>query len=212
MMTNTTTNDEERLAAAATLAGLNHSNHNNGNVKNLVALSSLRGLGTNSTRENTSSEQKPPISVVVTNNNNNQEKKKSKKRHVEETFHYPVEPVTVQIIKKPRTIMNHSYRDFSKVPADCKDEIPDDIANMTFPQKVHHILSQPEYSDFVSWMPHGRSFKTHLPKVFEQTVCKKYFGHCRYSSFLRQLANYGFKHITQGKDRNCYYHEVSFKL
>lgn len=133
--------------------------------------------------------------------------KKGKKG--KESFKFPVEPRVIQVIKKPRTYMNHSYRDFSSLPCQVGDEFPKEISEMTFPQKVHHILSQPEHSKFISWQPHGRAFRISIPKMFETTVCHKYFQHSRYSSFLRQLSNYGFKHMTQGLDRNCYYHEVN---
>ncbi|CAB9510156.1 shock factor protein HSF8 [Seminavis robusta] len=124
---------------------------------------------------------------------------------------FPVEPRVIQVIKKPRTIMNHSYRDFSCVPPEAGEVVPTDINQMTFPQKVHHILSQPENSKFISWMPHGRAFRISIPKLFESKVCAKYFGHTRYSSFLRQLSNHSFKHLTQGTDRNCYYHEFMLR-
>mmetsp|Transcript_17213 Transcript_17213/g.39913 ORF Transcript_17213/g.39913 Transcript_17213/m.39913 type:complete len:190 (+) Transcript_17213:11-580(+) len=132
----------------------------------------------------------------------------SGRRRAKEEFNFPVEPRTIVVIKKPRTVMNHSYRDFSIVPPDVKDDQPQEIKNMTFSQKVHHILSTEGYKDYVSWMSHGRAFKVHIPKIFEEQICSRYFGHSRYSSFLRLLNNYGFKHITQGRDRNCYYHEV----
>ena len=76
---------------------------------------------------------------------------------------------------------------------------------MSFSQKVHHILSNPEYEQWISWMPHGRAFKVHVPVVFESKILPQYFGHKRHSSFLRELDNYGFKHITRGPDRNCKY-------
>jgi len=47
--------------------------------------------------------------------------------------------------------------------------------------------------------------------MFETRVCQKYFGHSRYSSFLRQLSNHSVKHITQGNDRNAYYHEFMLR-
>eukprot|EP00542_Grammatophora_oceanica_P016705 CAMPEP_0194033434 /NCGR_PEP_ID=MMETSP0009_2-20130614/6133_1 /TAXON_ID=210454 /ORGANISM="Grammatophora oceanica, Strain CCMP 410" /LENGTH=414 /DNA_ID=CAMNT_0038674129 /DNA_START=103 /DNA_END=1348 /DNA_ORIENTATION=+ len=125
-----------------------------------------------------------------------------------EDHKYPVEPRTIVVIKKPRTIMNHSYRDFSIVPAELDWEPPTSLEEMTFSQKVHDILSKEEYAPYVGWMPHGRSFKIFIPKIFEEQICGVYFGHSRYSSFLRLLNNYGFKHITQGSDRNCYYHEA----
>lgn len=111
---------------------------------------------------------------------------------------FPVEPRVIQIVNKPKSYMNHSYRDFSMVPAEIGYVRPTKIEDMTFAQKVHHILSQPEYQKWITWLPHGRAFKILVPKLLEQSKCLlKYFGHNRYSSFLRQLNNFGFKHISQ---------------
>ena len=100
--------------------------------------------------------------------------------------------------------MNHSYRDYSKLGAPLNYiGLPLDIDSMSFSQKVHHMLSKPGYEHCISWMPHGRAFKIHRPIDFEREVCPAYFGHGRYSSFLRSLNNYGFKHISKGPDRNC---------
>jgi HSF-type DNA-binding len=101
---------------------------------------------------------------------------------------FPVEPTVISIVHKPREYMNHSYRDFSNVPAEIGYEHPTDIRDMTFSQKVHDILSQPEYKAWINWHPHGRSFKIFVPMYFERNVCDKYFGHKRYSSFLRQVS------------------------
>lgn len=143
-----------------------------------------------------------------------------------------VQPLAIQLIKAPRGTMNHTYSDFSKCPAVEGYENTNKIEDMTFSQKVHHILSSPEqYDKWISWMPHGRAFKIHVspqipdfkyriqwylltiassskhlsqvPTMFETHICPKYFGHKRYSSFLRALNNYGYKHISRGTDRNC---------
>lgn len=126
-----------------------------------------------------------------------------RRRETEPVF--PVAPVTIQTVVVPRGTMNHGYRDFSLVPpTEGYTGPPSNIDRMTFSQKIHHILSNAEqYEGCISWMPHGRAFKVHVPKVFETDVCPKYFGHGRYSSFLRDLNKYGFKHISKGTDRNC---------
>ena len=139
-----------------------------------------------------------------------QETKKKGGRKKKVAHKFPVEPRVIQVIKKPKSHANHSYRDFSSVPPEIDHVEPTNIQDMTFSQKVHHMLSQKEYQNWISWMPHGRSFKILVPKRLEQAgVLQKYFGHSRFSSFLRQLNNFGFKHITKGPDRNTYYHEVS---
>ena len=129
---------------------------------------------------------------------------------------YPVDPVVIQHIDKPRTYVNHSYRDFSQIPPETEKPneciIPTNtsIHDMTFSQKLFTLLNEPEAPRWIAWNSHGRSFRILVPKLLEQSMLlQTYFGHNRYSSFLRQLTNYGFKHITKGVDRNSYYHEVS---
>ena len=135
--------------------------------------------------------------------------KASRRRSKKQNHEFPVKPRVIQIVHKPKTFMNHSYRDFSSVPAELDWTEPKTIEDMSFAQKVHHMLSQKEYEKWIAWRPHGRAFAVLVPKRLEQAkVLFKYFGHNRYSSFLRQLNNHGFKHITNGADRNCYYHEV----
>ena len=115
----------------------------------------------------------------------------------------PGQPILIQAIVAPRGTMKHTYSDFSQVPPPTDYRQPTDITTMSFSEKVYHILSQPGYEADISWMPHGRAFKVRRPGPFEKSICKQYFGHGRYSSFLRQLNNHGFKHISQGADRNC---------
>lgn len=103
------------------------------------------------------------------------------------------------------------YRDFSKVANEHdefgKEEPPG--KEPPFPVKLHRILSNPEYSDMISWLPHGRSWRVLKPKAFEEKVIPLYFRHAKYASFMRQVNGWGFKRMTQGPDHNSYYHEVS---
>ena len=135
-----------------------------------------------------------------------------KRRGPKPKLKFPVEPVVIQTVPRRKEYINHSYRDFSNVPPDDEDdnrEQPIPIPDMTFSQKVHDILSHvDEFGACISWQPHGRAFQIRIPAEFEKQACPRYFGHKRYSSVLRQLNNHGFKHISKGVDRNCYYHEV----
>jgi hypothetical protein len=128
-----------------------------------------------------------------------------------ENFAFPIPPRIVQVIKMPKTYVDHSYRDFSSVPPEPDHREPVDISEMTFAQKLHDMLSQDEYSGCLTWLPHGRAFRIISPKMMEQTkLLHFYFGHNRYSGFLIMLKKYGVKIITKGRDCNCYYHEVSY--
>jgi hypothetical protein len=73
---------------------------------------------------------------------------------------------------------------------------------------MHSILSREDLSDVVAWMPHGRSWRVLKPREFEIRVIPTYFEHSKFSSFIRQANGWGFRRITQGKDRNSYYHEM----
>jgi hypothetical protein len=148
-------------------------------------------------------------SVAVSSATDSVEKKSKRGRKRKEIHTFPVEPRVIQVVKKPRTYINHSYRDFASVPAEMNYEAPEKISDMNFSQRMHHILSQEEYKKWIGWHPHGRAFQILVPKKLEQgQILQKYFGHGRYSSFLRQLSKHGFKHISNGPDRNSYYHEV----
>jgi hypothetical protein len=135
--------------------------------------------------------------------------KSTRGRKKVENFNFPAKPRVIQVVKKQRIYMQHSYRDFSSVPSETNFEVSELISEMTFPQKVHHILSQEKYQKWVTWLPHGRAFRVNSAVNFEKYISQEYFGHKRYSSFLRHLSNNDFRHISSGPDRNAYYHEVS---
>jgi hypothetical protein len=136
--------------------------------------------------------------------------KRNRRRELEmEAPTLPVQPLVVRVVKKSRTHVNHSYNDYSIVPPtiDYQGE-PTVINAMSFPQKLHHILAQEQYHQWIRWSPHGRAFRIHVSLWFERYILPNYFPCDRYSSFVTKLNNYGFKLISQGKDRNSYYHEV----
>lgn len=63
------------------------------------------------------------------------------------------------------------------------------------------------FDDIVSWQPHGRCFVVHKVKEFVERILPNYFRQSKFPSFQRQLNLYEFSRITQGKDRNAYYHD-----
>eukprot|EP00980_Cylindrotheca_fusiformis_P013884 scaffold3598_cov115-Cylindrotheca_fusiformis.AAC.20 len=101
------------------------------------------------------------------------------------------------------------YKDYSQVPD------PDPFKPLTapgrvpnFPAKMMAILSRPELSDIITWLDHGRAWKVLKPREFEMKVLPTYFEHSKFSSFIRQANGWGFRRLTQGRDRNSYYNEL----
>jgi hypothetical protein len=64
-----------------------------------------------------------------------------------------------------------------------------------FPHKMYDLLEGVErkgYTDIVSWLGDGKSFKIYNQTAFEETVMPLYFsGMSSYKSFRRQLNLYG---------------------
>lgn len=52
------------------------------------------------------------------------------------------------------------------------------------------------------------SFRIHKPKEFTRDILPKYFQMSSFSSFQRQLNLYSFQRITDGPERDAYYHEL----
>jgi HSF-type DNA-binding len=102
-------------------------------------------------------------------------------------------------------IVTDYYKDYSTHPD------PDPLTPLTsmgrvpnFPAKIHAILSRNDFSNIICWMPHGRSWRVLDPTGFEQLIIPKYFGHSKFSSFIRQVNGWGFRRITCGIDTDSY--------
>jgi len=66
-----------------------------------------------------------------------------------------------------------------------------DIQLLTFPAKLHMILSSPEYQRFMGWCSHGRAWKIHKPKELEMHIIPRFFRSAKYTSFMRQVRRPG---------------------
>jgi HSF-type DNA-binding len=64
-------------------------------------------------------------------------------------------------------------------------------------------------SAIIGWAPHGRAFKIHDRKMFEDLILPAFFSkQSEISSFQRQLCLYGFRRFAGNhSDQNAYYHE-----
>lgn len=79
-----------------------------------------------------------------------------------------------------------------------------------FPIILHRILSDSRFTDTISWSSHGCAWRVHNRDKFLSEVIPKFFHHNHFKSFQRQVKIWGFIRITKGKDKGCYYHNVSY--
>lgn len=87
------------------------------------------------------------LTGFANNNTNNTNDAASRKRKgPRPKIKYPVEPRRIQVIPKRKGYMNHSYSDFTGVPPDSEYKLPASFEEMSFPEKVHDILSHVDYS------------------------------------------------------------------
>lgn len=96
------------------------------------------------------------------------------------------------------TLIDHTYYDFST--RELSELLPDEadsdekpIGRVTFPMKLHAILSGPNYQHIIRWMPHGRSWKILDNDMLASVVCPENFNHSSYDSFNRSVNGWGFK-------------------
>ncbi|AEA38879.1 heat shock transcription factor (nucleomorph) [Cryptomonas paramecium] len=61
-----------------------------------------------------------------------------------------------------------------------------------FLTKLYELVSDNFIDDLVSWEKDGKSFIVHKPIEFSFIVLPRYFKHNNFSSFVRQLNQYGF--------------------
>lgn len=90
-----------------------------------------------------------------------------------------------------------NYKDYSRLPLDATTEEQRNFNSTTatssgkdpsFPVKLHRILSVADHEEFITWLPHGRSWRVLKPKAFEAKVIPLYFRHAKYASFMRQVS------------------------
>ncbi|EED91834.1 hypothetical protein THAPSDRAFT_22570 [Thalassiosira pseudonana CCMP1335] len=118
------------------------------------------------------------------------------------------------------SVSTYVYRDFANVrdPVQLGEMLgselvheqvpPKKLQNQKLPAKLNAMLSDPEISSFITWMPHGRSFSVVDRENFAKYALPRYFGHDNFPSFVRIVNAWGFRRIVSGKDRDSYYHEL----
>lgn len=118
--------------------------------------------------------------------------------------------------KGPRERVSHNYHDYATGERNsmAHEHLEHAIGpggDPPFPVKLHYALTELQSDDLdhiISWQSHGRCFVVRNQKEFAEKVLPLYFRQSKFSSFQRQLNLYGFKRLTQGPDKNAYYHEL----
>jgi len=87
---------------------------------------------------------------------------------------------------------------------------------LKFPVLLYRMLMDAErmseHADAMSFLPHGRAFKIHNKKIFEEVVMPKYFPNNNWKSFRRQINLYDFIRISDDRlDDGAYYHKCLLK-
>ena len=97
------------------------------------------------------------------------------------------------------------YRDFSHVDL---SQLTRHSKRKMFPTLLHQFVSDPQNSNIITWLPHGRSFMLLKRDEFALHNGKSYFKLTKVKSFLRQLNGWGFHRVNKGAEKGAYYHEV----
>jgi len=83
-----------------------------------------------------------------------------------------------------------------------------------FPMKLYSVLSDPENTNIISFLPHGHAWKIHNMLLFQTQILPScHFESHMYPSsfdgFIRLLKLWGFRQFTAGPDSAAFFHEVS---
>lgn len=56
--------------------------------------------------------------------------------------------------------------------------------------KTYQLVDDPAFNDVISWNTEGSAFVVRRPVEFARDLLPKFFKHCNFSSFIRQLNTY----------------------
>jgi hypothetical protein len=59
--------------------------------------------------------------------------------------------------------------------------------SLPFPAKLHYIISNPKYEEFITWCSHGRAWRVLKQREFEKDVIPIFFRSDKFASFMRQV-------------------------
>ena len=68
-------------------------------------------------------------------------------------------------------------------------------------------LSDDQHKEIISWLDHGKAFRIHDRRAFEQQILPTHFRKSsQFKSFQRKLSRWGFLKVPNGEDAGAYYH------
>jgi len=127
-----------------------------------------------------------------------------------------IHTVSVPILSNSEALLAQPHADsLAEVSSDSENDTCNPAVSRggvvtPFPWKLHEMLENVEgdgFSHLVSWQSHGRAFVVKDSVRFVEKVMPFYFKQSKFASFQRQLNLYGFRRLTQGKDKGCYFHD-----
>ena len=128
-----------------------------------------------------------------------------------------------------RAIVSHAYTDYSAITSESCTYQESNLktASSKFPEKLYKLIMEASVDDssvyfttshyetkeikvrdIIVWQEHGRAFIIRHPKMFAKHLLGRHFKTNKYRTFQRQLNLYGFKHLTNTRDKGSYYHEM----
>ena len=69
-----------------------------------------------------------------------------------------------------------------------------------FVRKMYNLISDPAEHQYIRWASNGDSFIIINQNDFAREILPRFFKHCNYSSFVRQLNKYGFHKIRNSPE------------
>jgi len=78
---------------------------------------------------------------------------------------------------------------------------------LTFPQKLFEIISNPKFSDIITWLPCGEAWIILDKDRFISQVLPSFFKQSQFASFLRKVARWQFKRVKTGSYAGAYHHK-----
>jgi len=82
------------------------------------------------------------------------------------------------------------------------------VRSQRFPVKLYALLSQPQLSHIITWLPHGRSWRVLDTRALETAVLPVFFESDNYHSFNRVINAWSFRRKSTGPDKGSYFHEL----